>query len=263
MALKFIHLTDPHLLAAGRALHGTDPTWRLCRAVASINAEHGDAAFVVITGDLADRGEPAAYAALAECLAPLRMPVHLAVGNHDDRAALCTALAGTPMTTEGFVQHAFDAGGMRHIVLDSLEPGVGWGVFCDKRAAWLSNELAHSTPRPVMLYIHHPPCAVGMAAMDRISLRDTQPLRQALMPHRTRIRHLFFGHLHRPLAGSWLGIPMSTVRGTNHQVALQLGNAPKTLGSHEPPQYAVVLAEDESTVVHLHDFEDASARFAL
>jgi 3',5'-cyclic AMP phosphodiesterase CpdA len=77
MALKFIHLTDPHLLAPGRALHGTDPTWRLRRAVASINAEHADAAFVVITGDLADRGEPAAYAALADCLAPLRMPVHL------------------------------------------------------------------------------------------------------------------------------------------------------------------------------------------
>ena len=62
MTLKFIHLTDPHLLAPGRALHGTDPTWRLRRAVASINAEHAEAAFVVITGDLADRGEPAAYA---------------------------------------------------------------------------------------------------------------------------------------------------------------------------------------------------------
>lgn len=263
MVLKFIHLTDPHLLAPGRALHGTDPTWRLCRAVASINAEHGDAAFVVITGDLADRGEPAAYAALAECLAPLRMPVHLAVGNHDDRAEFCAAFAGTPVTTEGFVQYAFDAGGLRHIVLDSLEPGAGWGVFCDKRAAWLASELAQSARRPVMLYIHHPPCAVGMAAMDSISLRDSQPLRQALLPHRARIRHLFFGHLHRPLAGSWWGIPMSTVRGTNHQVALQLGNAPEILGSHEPPQYAVVLAEDESTVVHLHDFEDASARFAL
>ena len=114
-----------------------------------------------------------------------------------------------------------------------------------------------------MLYIHYPPCAVGMAAMDRIALRDTQPLRQALLPHRDRIRHLFFGHLHRPVAGSWLGIPMSTVRGTNHQVALQLGNAPYALGNHGEPQYAVVLADDESTIVHLHDFEDASARFAL
>ncbi len=263
MALKFIHLTDPHLLAPGCALHGTDPAWRLARAVASINAEHSNAAFVVITGDLADRGEPAAYAALAERLAPLRMPVYVAVGNHDERSAFSAAFPGTPVTPEGFVQYAFDAGGLHHIVLDSLQPGVGWGVFCEQRAAWLAEELAHSAPRPVMLYIHHPPCAVGMAAMDRLSLRDTSPLRAVLLPHRARIRHLFFGHLHRPLAGSWLGIPLSTVRGTNHQVALHLGDTPKVMGSHEPPQYAVVLADEESTIVHLHDFDDASARFAL
>lgn len=263
MTLKFVHLTDPHLLSPGCALHGSDPSWRLRRAVTSINNEHSDAAFVVVTGDLTDRGELAAYAALAECLAPLKMSVHLAVGNHDERAAFSTTFPATPTTPEGFVQYAFDAGGVRHIVLDSLETGVGYGVFCERRAAWLVAELTQSASSPVMLYIHHPPCPVGMAAMDRIALRDTRPLREALLPHRERIRHLFFGHLHRPVAGSWLGIPMSTVRGTNHQVALQLGNTPKAIGSHEPPQYAVVLTEDESTVVHLHDFDDVSARFPL
>lgn len=263
MAIKFIQLTDPHLRAPSCALYGTDPAWRLSRAVESINAEHGDAAFVVITGDLADRGEPAAYHALAECLAPLRMPVHLAVGNHDDRSAFSAAFPGTPVTQDGFVQYAFGAGGLRHVVLDSLHPGAAWGALCERRAAWLAAELASSALQPVMLYIHHPPCPVGMAAMDRISLRDAGPLRDALGPHRARIRHLFFGHLHRPMAGSWLGIPLSTVRGTNHQVALQLGDVGRLMGSHEPPQYAVVLADDDSTIVHLHDFDDASARFAL
>jgi hypothetical protein len=34
-------------------------------------------------------------------------------------------------------------------------------------------------------------------------------------------------------------------------------------GSHEPPQYAVVLADADTTVVHLHDLADASPRFLL
>jgi 3',5'-cyclic AMP phosphodiesterase CpdA len=263
MPFKFIHLTDPHLVSPGQALYGTDPLWRLSRAVDAINADHSDAAFMLITGDLADRGEPAAYAALAKCLNQLRMPVHLAIGNHDDREAFRAVFSTTPITTEGFVQYAFDAGGLRHIVLDSNEAGASWGSFCERRAAWLAEELTRSAPQPVMLYIHHPPCTVGMPAMDQISLRETHYLREAVLPHCKRIRHLFFGHLHRPMAGSWMGIPLSTVRGTNHQVALQMKQALHPLGSHEPPQFAVVIVDEESTIVHLHDFDDTSARFDL
>lgn len=261
--LKFIHLTDTHLVAPGQALYGTDPAWRLERAVEAINAEHPDAAFVVVTGDLAHAGEPAAYAALARRLSRLRMPVKLLIGNHDDRAAFREAFADTPVSPDGFVQYAFDAGGIRHVALDSHEPGVSWGVFCERRAAWLSAELARHPEGPIHLYIHHPPCAVGIPAMDRIALRDPGPLREAVLPHRAQVRHLFFGHLHRPLAGSWMGMALSTVRGTNHQVALRLDDTPRVAGSHEPPQFAVVLADAETTIVHLHDYADASARFDL
>ncbi len=261
--LEFIHLTDTHLVDPGHALYGTDPSWRLARAIEAIEAHHADASFVVVTGDLAHWGQPAAYGALADALGRLGMPVHLAIGNHDDRVAFRRAFPGTPVTAEGFVQYAFDAGGLRHIVLDTHEPGVSWGGFCEARAVWLADELARSAPRPVHLYIHHPPCAVGIPAMDRIALRDPRHLRAAVLAHRSRIRHLFFGHLHRPIAGSWMGIPLSSVRGTNHQVVLCLEDTPQARGCHEPPQFAVVRADDESTIVHLHDFGDASARFDL
>ena len=33
-----------------------------------------------------------------------------------------------------------------------------------------------------------------------------------------------FGHVHRPISGVWRGIPFHTVRGFNHQVALQLSD---------------------------------------
>jgi 3',5'-cyclic-AMP phosphodiesterase len=261
--LKFIHLTDTHLVAPGRVLYGLDPAARLRQAVASIGDEHADAAFVVVTGDLAHWGEAEAYAELREVLGMLPMPAHLLIGNHDDRSRFLQAFADTPVDEAGHVQYGFNAKGIRHVALDSHEPGVSHGVFCQQRARWLADELERHPGMPVHLFIHHPPFAVGIPAMDRIALLDAAPLREALAPHRARVRHLFFGHLHRPLAGSWCGIATSTVRGTNHQVALALNDRDRILGSWEPPQYAVVLADAEQTLVHLHDFADRSERFVL
>lgn len=264
--MKFIHLTDPHQVRPGTLLYGLDPARRLRDAVASIVAEHADAAFVAITGDLAHWGEPDAYAVLREALSPLPMPVRLLIGNHDDRTAFRAAFPEVPVDAEGFVQYAFDAGDTRVVCLDTNEPGVSWGVLCERRAAWLADTLADATRagRPVHLMLHHPPFPVGILPMDRISLRDAGPLTEALEPHRATVRQMYFGHLHRPLAGSWRGIPFSTVRGTAHQVTLTLDAAgDRVPGSHEPPQYAVVLADADTTVVHLHDFADASPRFLL
>lgn len=39
---------------------------------------------VLITGDLADRGEPAEYEAARELLATLDIPIHGIPGNHDN-----------------------------------------------------------------------------------------------------------------------------------------------------------------------------------
>lgn len=263
MTLKFIHLTDTHLVEPGRILYGTDPLQRLRSALDSIVEEHGDAAFVMVTGDLAHEGQAEAYEALRGALQRMPMPVHLAIGNHDDRPRLRAAFADLPADPNGHVQYAFTAGGIRHVVLDSHEPGVSWGVFCAERGRWLSHELRAHPDLPVHIYIHHPPFGVGIPAMDRISLRDPVHLHEALSPFGGRIRHLFFGHLHRPLAGSWLGIPTSTVRGTNHQVALNLRDSDRVGGSAEPPQYGVVLADATRTLVHFHDFADRSERFPL
>ena len=62
---KLIHLTDPHLVSPGRKLYALDPLGRLEAAIDAINARHGDATAVFITGDLTHWGEPDAYAALA------------------------------------------------------------------------------------------------------------------------------------------------------------------------------------------------------
>ena len=54
------------------------------------------------------------------------------------------------------------------------------GARCERRAAWLAQQLRQAGDEPVHLYIHHPPFPVGIPAMDRIALRDSRPLRSVL-----------------------------------------------------------------------------------
>jgi len=259
---KFIHITDTHLVAQGQALYGLDPYRRLARCIDSVIAEHGDAALCVVTGDLADTGHPDAYRQLAQQLFPVR---HAVLGDRDpviDVKNRGDVIDQVPVDANGFVQYEVAIGGYRGLFLDTNEPGVSHGVLCEQRAQWLAERLAQSD-EPVLLFMHHPAFALGIPSMDRIALLDPAPLRRALQGQEHRIRHLFFGHVHRPIFGSWLGIPYSTLRGTNHQVALRLDDTPKIGGSHEPPQYGVVLLGEDTVTVHVHDFLDRSERFWL
>lgn len=260
--MKFIHLTDTHVVDEG-LLYGQDPAARLRAAAASINTEHGDAAFVVLTGDMTHWGNPAAYARFSAEIKKLAMPVHLMVGNHDDTDAFADAFPETPRDSDGFVQTGFSTPYGRFLLLDTKASGTHAGAYCATRRAWLRRALAQSNG-PLALFMHHPPFKTGITAMDQIMLQDAEEFYDVIAPHKARIRHLFFGHVHRAISGNWRGISYSCMRGLNHQVALELkGAADRIAATFEPPAYGVVTVSDEQVTVHLHDFVDRSDRFFL
>jgi 3',5'-cyclic-AMP phosphodiesterase len=262
--MKFIHLTDLHLVPSGRRLYGLDPNARLRAAVADINACHGDAEFVLITGDLVHDGEPAAYDAVRCALDQLAVPRHLLIGNHDDRAVFKALFPEAVTDEHGFVQTVVESSAGPFVLLDTHEPGTHQGRLCDKRLAWLDRTLASLRGRDVFLALHHPPLMLNLPAMDQIGLADRADLAGILARHRN-VRHIFFGHVHRPVHGAWHGVPFSTQRSLNHQVALHFDEQPgeSIPGSHEPPAYAVVLINEGSIVIHVHDLLDAGPRFDL
>ena len=58
------------------------------------------------------------------------------------------------------------------------------------------------------------------------------------------------------------GIPISSVRGTNHQAHFDLRPDAGNVCSLEPPSYAVVLIDAKRTIVHFHDYLDSSPRYS-
>ncbi len=260
--MKFIHITDPHIVPAPRRLCALDPRARLAAAIADINRHHGDAAFVVMTGDLAYLGEPGSYRAFREILGELKIPYHLLVGNHDDRTNFRDVFPETPVDENGFVQYVVETPAGACVMMDTMEVEAEAGVYCEARFAWLAAQLERLAGQPVYLFLHHPPFDIGIASLDASRLRDSSRLARLIERHGD-VRHLFYGHVHRAVSGSWRGIATSALPGTNHQVGLTLGDTTEMLGTHERPAYGVVLVDSDRVVVHLRDFIDESPRFPL
>ena len=251
--MRIIQFTDTHLVEPGETLKGLDPKVRLDIGIAHAMERFSGADLWVITGDLTNEGTTDAYKSLKATLAPITDPLQLMIGNHDDRQNFCTAFPDTSMDGQGFVQSVLDYEQFRLIFLDTNEPGTPAGVYCDKRANWLQSALDGAGERDIYLFMHHPPFAIGIPRLDQMSL-DPESRFFEIVEGRGNIRHIFFGHVHRPVSGQWKGISYSALKGTNHQVELNF-ETPKLIYALELPSYAVIDLEPGHTRVHLMDYE--------
>ncbi len=263
--MKFVILTDTHFVPQGRKIYGLDPSERLRAAIATINRDHRDVAFVIVTGDLAHWGEDAAYAHLAVVLRQLHAPTILMMGNHDLRAPFFTNFPGAACDRDGFAQtmRVFDHATI--VTLDTLNEDTPdhAGILCERRLAFLEEALVMApSDRPLLLFQHHPPFDTGLRYMDTIRLANAED-EWAVIDRTRRPDYLFMGHLHRPVAGRWRGIPFHIQRALAHQVAFDLVTEGHIPGSHEPPDYALVSVEPGSIIIHQNSFMYDGPRFSL
>ncbi len=250
--MKFIHITDPHLVPPGEQLWGLNTFERLEACLDDIARFHVDAEFCFISGDLTDRGEPAAYEGLRDRLEQFPIKTHLMLGNHDERSAYFGVFADARDDGNGFAQHAFNTTQGRFILMDTFgEPGNSEGWYCPARMEWLRGELA-SAPGDIYIVMHHPPMDIGLPYMDRIKLREHAEFADLVSRH-TGVRHIFFGHVHRMVFGQWNGIGYSALPGLSHQVPLVKGSVDHNY-SDEPPMYAVVTVDDSQITVNADGF---------
>ena len=250
--MKVVHLSDLHLPEPGQRLWGLDAYGRTEQALQDICRWHADADLCVISGDLADRGAKGAYRWLERQVAHLPFETVLMVGNHDDRSAMRETLPNLMDDGNGFVQGIRRTPHGMLVFLDTFKDGTSPGQYCDVRLAWLRRALAEADG-PIRIFMHHPPCDIGIPYMDRIKLEEAEAFAEALRGY--EIAHLFFGHVHRACFLTWEGIPCNALPGINHQVPLTRESV-ATRYSVEPPMYGLIWLDGAQTTVHLDAFMD-------
>src|SRR4051812_26831843 len=119
-------ITDLHVMPKGKlAYERVDTAAMLRNAVAHLNRLAPRPDVVLITGDLADRGEPLAYQHLREILAGLQLPYYVIPGNHDKHAAFREAFQDHSYIPPSgdFIQYVIDDYPVRIVAADSVVPG--------------------------------------------------------------------------------------------------------------------------------------------
>ncbi|OED34885.1 hypothetical protein AB833_31790 [Chromatiales bacterium (ex Bugula neritina AB1)] len=248
--MKFIHLTDTHLMPPGQLLKGLDPELRFRACIDDITRSHADAECCVMTGDIADLGQEEAYRFFGEQMDRCGFDYHPMIGNHDDRDVFRRCFPDTPVDENGYIQYQVITSAGVFLLLDTLHIGSHDGEFCAQRQAWLADRLKQHAEVPVYLFMHHPPFELHLPCIDCIGLKQQEAFAETLRPY-TNIQHIFFGHAHRPLSGNWNGISFSSLRGTNHQVGLDF-NSTTIDYVDERPEYAIVFLSENQLVVHTH-----------
>jgi len=211
-----IHVSDPHFLAGGASLGGRyDVEANFARTLEAIRAVHPHPTAIVVTGDLADLGEPDAYRRLRASVEPvaeeLGAPIVWVAGNHDERPALRAGLLDLEPTEEP-VTGVWDLGGLRLVALDTSVPGWHHGDLDAGQLSWLADQLARPAPHGTLLAMHHPPLPSHLPLFDILELRHQDELADVIRG--SDVRGILAGHLHYSSHGMFAGVPVSVASAT-------------------------------------------------
>jgi 3',5'-cyclic-AMP phosphodiesterase len=194
-------LSDTHI-AADRSTIARDVnmTDHLKTVAEEVAAQPSRPAGVLINGDCAfNSGELGDYATFTDLVQPLReagMPLHLTVGNHDNREHFWDSIAEEKNIRRPLADHnvaLIETPRANWIMLDSLEKTLSTpGLLGATQLAWLAQTLDAHPNKPALVMGHHQTINAGEA---KSGLKDTQQLFDIIRP-RKQVKAYIFGHTH-------------------------------------------------------------------
>jgi len=202
---------------------------------------------VLVDGDCAFlEGKPGDYGVLVELLAPLRkagVPVHLALGNHDEREHFWAAAelqageddAARPVADKQIAVVEMERANW--FLLDSLDKtNVTPGRLGAEQIEWLASALDDRADKPALVLGHHQPVQGGVGS----GLRDTDALFEVLVPRR-QVKAYIFGHTHHWMVDRWKDIHLVNLPPTAYPFA-----------KHDPNGWVEVSLAESGAQLELH-----------
>ncbi len=199
-ANRFALFSDTHI-AGDRKLvaRGTNMTDNLIQVIKEALAFGPRPASVLVSGDCAFlQGLAGDYKTLLQLIEPLRtggMPIHFALGNHDNRERLLKIVDDGRSDSSPVVgKHVtvLETPLANWILLDSLDKTNSTpGLLGEVQLHWLEQVLDQQKEKPVLVMVHHNPDSRPKPS----GLVETKELLDLLSAHK-QVKALLFGHSH-------------------------------------------------------------------
>ena len=194
----FVFLSDSHVAADAKAVFSkVNMADNFAGCVRELAEWPEKPAAVIVNGDLAyNHGTPEDYATFGKLLYPVRAlaPVHLSLGNHDERDNFWKAFPQDAARLDSVPQKQatfFSSSHANWFLLDSLDVTAHTpGHLGSAQLTWLSRQLAAHTDKPAIVVCHHPLDFTGL-----MGLRDTLAFEDILIKNR-QVKAFIFGHTH-------------------------------------------------------------------
>jgi Icc protein len=215
--MRFAILSDTHLLPTHRQPFNNnqrfliDTLAQFAEALERFREIEPQPELVIFCGDLVHMTNPSEgdeyYQLFRECAAELSCPFYVLPGNHDLREPFRRLLLEGQELQSEKLYYAFDHGGSRFFLLDSLDEMRVEGRISPKQIKWLCDELDACAPQPSFIFMHHPPLDIGIGWLDELRLENGEELLAAL-EGRSNIKKIFFSHAHQFIELSTQGLEL-------------------------------------------------------
>ena len=255
--MLFAQVSDLHIGFDRDNIHELNVR-RLNMVIDQLNAMRPKPSLLLVTGDLVEFGDDdAAYQHMVALIGRWEGPLAWVIGNHDSRALFLAHVPGVATDGDGFVQYEIDHEGVRFLILDTLDEGRHGGAYCETRSAWLAARLGERTDVPTMLILHHPPVDTGIDWMSALSCEAWVQRLEAIVRPARQVVGMVAGHVHRPIATSFAGKPLSVCASTAPTLALDLEDIDET----HPDGRALILGEAPAYALHYWNGERLLTHF--
>ncbi len=183
-----LQLTDLHIFEdANRTLLPIDTKESFSQVLDFALSTEIQWELVVLSGDLADLGEAASYAWIAEQFQDVGIRTVAVAGNHDDRQYLNQYFdCPTEIALDNW-QLSF---------LDSCVPPSTKGELGGRELARLENQLSNHPDAPQIIFLHHPPVPMNSPWMDSMGLLNADAFWNQLAGHENVVA-VINGHVHQ------------------------------------------------------------------
>jgi len=246
-AIKFVHITDTHLLDyAEGTFHGLNTKKSLELVLSESQLRYPDIDFLLFTGDISQTGTEKSYSLFRSVIKRHNLPVYCVPGNHDTPILLQRIIPSCPDDSINIVS----IGKFSIVLINSWVENKHYGMVTPRCLQQLDEHLKNSEEKFNVIAIHHPPVLINSKWLDEIGLQNQHEFLQVINKY-SRNSLLICGHVHQEIDQQLGNLRLLATPSTCHQYKAN-SDSMRRINTPSPAYRSVRLSATDGIDTKVH-----------